>query len=132
MMQPTLPNKTSTKLSVSVKLVSTKDDANSINKSYSGQIQWPENLKVGKMISWNEMLKPENGFVQNNSVTLEVKIEAAKPEGASIDPHHLARPRFAFECYHYRMWSLVLYGMHHQNRQGSWCLSDVPDIDLIG
>lgn len=50
------------------------------------------------MISWNEMLKPENGFVQNNSVTLEVKIEAAKPEGASIDPHHLARPRFAFEC----------------------------------
>lgn len=60
---------------MSVKLVSTKENQPMAQdeKVSTKKMKWPGNLYIGNMISWNELFKPENGYVNNDSITLKLK-----------------------------------------------------------
>lgn len=86
---------------------------NSIKKSETGKVDWPNNLKAINIISWTELLKPENGFVNNNSIILEVEIKADKPEG-DVGPMCVIKPN-QFEC------SICLEGLVGQDMSITTC-----------
>lgn len=73
----------SCRVKMCVKLVSSKGSANSIEKTVRKTIKWPTVLNLSKMASWAQMLKPENGFVDGNSITLKVEIKSDEG-GANI------------------------------------------------
>lgn len=72
--------KNSFKMTMSVKLVSFENYKHSVETSTTDQVKWPENLDIDCITTWDELLKPDNGFVNNNSITLEVEIKASNTE----------------------------------------------------
>lgn len=91
-----LPKKVSCKMTMTIKLLSSKDGINSIEKSGVDQMQWPKKPRITEIASWDEMMKPQNGFVNNSSIILEVEIYAAKPQGDVPDrTKHLKRPHLS-------------------------------------
>lgn len=86
-------------MKMSVTLLSSNDDVDPMKYSVESQVQWPGVLVLENVLSWDEVSKPENGYVNNNSITLEVKIKADKPEGdvPNVDPCNAAK-RGRFEC----------------------------------
>lgn len=81
----------SCEVAMSIKLVSTKENVAQFERVTRKEVKWLEDLFIGNMIPWNELLKPENGFVCNDSITLNIEIKASKPEGAAskvgVKPH---------------------------------------------
>lgn len=65
----------SLKVTMAAKLVSSKENVPSIEKVCETNIENNEVVDLCEIISWGELLKPENGFVENDSIKLEVKIE---------------------------------------------------------
>lgn len=72
--------KVSCEMTMSVKLVSSKNDVDPVEKSLTNHVQWPGNIEIPDVIPWDELCNPENGFVNNQSTTLEVELKAGKPE----------------------------------------------------
>lgn len=108
--------KVSCKMTMSVKLLSSKDDGNSIKKSDTSTVRWPGILDVEDLISWDELLKPENGYVNDHSITLEVKVKADKPDGdIAIVDHSDAAKRRRFEC------AVCLEGLDNQDISATEC-----------
>lgn len=68
------------KVTMTVKLVSSKRNMAPIEKSITRPVQWPGNIEIPNVIAWDELLEPENGFIVDNATTLEVEIKAGKPE----------------------------------------------------
>ncbi len=66
---------------VSVKLISSNIGVKPIDRTFSTVFKTKKHGKnfTMNLISWEELLKLENGFVQNGSITLEVEIKAEKP-----------------------------------------------------
>lgn len=95
----TASSKISCKMAMSVKVLSSKNDAAAIIKSTSGQIEWLGILKLNDIAPWNEMLKVEKRFVNNDAIVLEVEIKAQNPLGGVLNagPKGVAKP-LQFEC----------------------------------
>ena len=64
----------------SIKLLSTKSGVDPIEQKESVLLQSYERSCMDNIASWNELFKPENGFVNKDSITLEVEIKMSKPE----------------------------------------------------
>lgn len=43
-------------------------------------MKWPGNIEIPDFIPWDELMKPENGFIINHSVTLVVEVKVGKSE----------------------------------------------------
>lgn len=71
------------KITTTIKLISSKEGVQPIEKSYSKQYQYLENFTASQNISWDEMIKRENGYVNDNSIRLEVEIDVEKPKGGA-------------------------------------------------
>lgn len=67
-------NKILCKVIMSIKLLSSRENVNSIEKTRTKQLLSSEYLVIDNILSWNELFKPENVFVNENSITLEVSI----------------------------------------------------------
>ncbi|XP_055297306.1 uncharacterized protein LOC129565945 isoform X2 [Sitodiplosis mosellana] len=71
----------SCKLEVLLKLISSKKDVKPIEPApQTAVLKNYGVLTVGKIISWDELVKPENGFVNDNSIVMEVEVRASKSE----------------------------------------------------
>lgn len=67
-------NESSKKMNVSIKLVSANEQIN-YNKKFEGIVFQPsENRTYKTLLSWDELIKPENGFVNDNSITIQVEV----------------------------------------------------------
>lgn len=56
-------------------LISSKGDSNRVQKVQQKNILYPATLAIRQFISWDEMLKIENGFITNDSIIIEIKIK---------------------------------------------------------
>lgn len=68
------------KAMMTAKLVSSNKDGIQIEKTITSKMKQSETLKLQDIVSWTEMCKPENGFVNNNSIVFEVGIKTANPQ----------------------------------------------------
>lgn len=68
------------KAMMTAKLVSSNKDGIQIEKTITSKMKQSETLKLQDIVSWTEMFKPENGFVNNNSIVFEVGIKTANPQ----------------------------------------------------
>lgn len=73
--------KVSCQVTMSVKLKSSKEDVDPIEKSNAKNVQWSGSMYIYSLVLWEEMLKPQNGFVNENSITLKIEIKSDKPVG---------------------------------------------------
>lgn len=82
-----LQSKTSSKnvscqMTMSVRLISSNQVP--IERAATENMQWPNVLYIRDIVAWDELIKPSNGFInQNNtnSISLEVEIRSEKPTG---------------------------------------------------
>lgn len=63
----------SCEVKVIVQLSSTNDDH--IERQQTQKIEAHDGLYINDLIPWNELLKPENKFIHNNSIEIEVEIK---------------------------------------------------------
>lgn len=68
----------SCKITLTVYILSSKRDLTPITKTQSFQM-CDVGLLIENILPWEELIKPENCFVNNNTVTFKVKIELDKP-----------------------------------------------------
>lgn len=64
-----------------IKLLSSKADINPIEETLTESVFKSTDFLAMDILAWNELFKPENGYVRNDSITLEVNIETYKPRG---------------------------------------------------
>lgn len=81
---------------MTIALLSSKQQADRIEESNEDRT---EVLFVSDIIAWDELMAPKNRFVNNNSITLQVKIEVGQPDGdvANIGSQNVIK-RGRFEC----------------------------------
>lgn len=72
----------SCKSKVTVKLISSKKKVKIIEKVEEKTLKRLNNI-ICNPVSWDELLDPENGYVNNNSIVIEVEVKTSKPEGVS-------------------------------------------------
>lgn len=53
---------------------------------------------VEDIISWKELLKLNNGFVKDNSITLEVKIDVGRPNSTDGGSSNYVTKHRRFQC----------------------------------
>lgn len=82
------------KRTMSIKLLSSKGATKSIEKIGNNDVGDTSVLTVDDITSWTELLKPENGFVENGSIVMEVAIKMTQPTEANIDQ----AKRLKLEC----------------------------------
>lgn len=70
----------SCKVTMLAKLVSSKADGSPMDKIGTKRLRDFDELALQGIVSLNEVLKPENGFVNNNSVVFDIEIKTDKPE----------------------------------------------------
>lgn len=74
----------SCKMRMSIKLISTSKEVKSIEPNVQTKdFQRKQALLFPRIIQWDELFKQQNGFVNDNSIVMEVKIESDKPKGAA-------------------------------------------------
>ncbi|XP_055297304.1 uncharacterized protein LOC129565943 [Sitodiplosis mosellana] len=73
-------DKFSCKTKMWIRLISSKGDEKSIEEADNETFESAKKIFVVEVVSWDELFKPENGFVNNNSITMEVEIKMSKPE----------------------------------------------------
>lgn len=72
-------------MTMKIKLISLKENVRPIEKCITKEYQYLNSSSAVEVVSWEEMIKSENGFVSNNSITLEIEIEAEKPCGPKLN-----------------------------------------------
>lgn len=91
----------STKVTIAVNVVSSKDGLDSIEKSCTKMVQWPEALKIRNIVCWDEMMKPKNEFVNGNSITLKIELKSDKEVGGdatNVNRNNVTAKRRRIEC----------------------------------
>lgn len=102
-------NSTSTEFScktkVSVKLVPMKTGGKKIEQEQMKQIKPHKFMQMQRLIPWYELRNPENGFINNNSIVIEVEIKTENPDGIaqgnkrkSSNPRDVEAKRYELEC----------------------------------
>lgn len=81
----------SCKVTWSIKLVSLENALNPIEKTQTELLESSEYMILSNIVSWTEMHKPENGFVNNDSITLQIEIKTSKPKGDALDDMPIAK-----------------------------------------
>lgn len=104
----------SCEMEMSVKLLSTNGDMDPIVES--DDVDNSEYLDIESVISWDKMMKSKNVYVKKNSITLEVKLKAAEPEGdvPNVSQTNAAKRR-RLEC------SICLEDMDDQDTSATQC-----------
>lgn len=74
---------------MTVTLISTNDRVKSIQKSQTQNIEAHGGLCVNDLIRWDELLKPENEFIRNNSITIEVEVKGETCTKVEVKPVRL-------------------------------------------
>ncbi|XP_055296499.1 uncharacterized protein LOC129565538 [Sitodiplosis mosellana] len=82
--------KISFKSKASVKLISSEGDEKTVEVNRVRSYKNSSELFQFEVGSWDELFKPENGFVKNNSIIMEVLIIMTKPEGVRDDQNDSA------------------------------------------
>lgn len=74
-------NAVSCKATITVKLISTQNEVTPIEKSCTNICDKiiQRIVDIRQIISWDELLKPQNGYVQNDAITMEVDVKVEKP-----------------------------------------------------
>lgn len=71
----------SCKLAWSIKLTSLNEDIDPIEKTQTELLHSSDYLIMDDIVSWKEIVKPENGYINNNSIVFDVEFRADKPRG---------------------------------------------------
>lgn len=79
-----IPN-VSCKMAMSIKLVSSKIGVFPIEKCDIHQYNCSMDLNVVEVVSWKELIKEENGFVNNDSIMLKIELNSDKPKCDDAD-----------------------------------------------
>lgn len=66
------------------KMQSSVEGVQNINKSSNSRLQHYQTVKI-KIISWEELFKPENGFIVNDSIQFEVKVKVDKVDEVALN-----------------------------------------------
>lgn len=69
-------------VTIDFRMKSSKAEVQEIKIKKIAQLKMTDHVNVYSIISWNELFKPENGFVVNHSISFEVKIKVDKVEEA--------------------------------------------------
>lgn len=86
----------SCKVMWSISLLSQKNDVDPIGKNQTELLLSSDYLIMNDIAPWTEIFKPDNGFVNDDSITLEIEIKANKPQGdIEHDMPMAKRARFA-------------------------------------
>lgn len=64
----------SPKIKVSAKIISTKVGVKAVERVGTWKLEQRASLLMKRLVSLDELTKPENGFIQNNSITIEIKL----------------------------------------------------------
>lgn len=80
----------SCKIRASFKLISSKGPTKCITMEREQIIKCLDLINVKVLVSWDQLLDEENGFVVNNEITIEVEVKANKPTG--VMPSAQERP----------------------------------------
>lgn len=67
-----------------VKVISPKPTVRSIEKCVTKTYEHLTDLNATELLLWDDLVNEENGFVNDNSITLEIKIESDNPEECDI------------------------------------------------
>lgn len=97
-----------------MKLVSSIEDVKSIEKVDEKCFKSSEKLLTMHLVSWDELLKPENGFINDNSIVIEVVMQADKPQGGNA-PLEVVHNQHKLEC------SICLGSLGHQAVSSTPC-----------
>ncbi|XP_055304351.1 E3 ubiquitin-protein ligase rnf8-A-like [Sitodiplosis mosellana] len=62
-----------------VKLISSKSSVKPIEQIQVKEMNKGDCFEVEQLISWDELLKSQNGFVNNNSIVIEIELKVNKP-----------------------------------------------------
>lgn len=65
-------------VSKSVKIISVNEQQQRVQKIEAKQIQRKEGLVMERLITWDDLIRQQNGFIDNGSVSLEIEINAEK------------------------------------------------------
>lgn len=71
-------------ITMTVKLVSSKNADKSIEKITNQEMRQLEIASVN-IVSHTELVKPDNGFVENGSINIEIEIKAKEPTGRILN-----------------------------------------------
>lgn len=63
-------------VAIRAKLISSNDNIKAIERVKQTHLRASKNLLSMNLMTWDELVKPENGFVQDNSAVIEVEIES--------------------------------------------------------
>ncbi|KAG4070371.1 hypothetical protein HA402_006513 [Bradysia odoriphaga] len=108
----------SCKIQMTVKLISSRADKK-IEQVRNRTILSFGVLGISNIISWKELMMPQNGFIQNDVIFIEVDIKASRPDGAhrndkSNSTHDVKRAKMecpiCFESLHQKKVSFVPCG----------------------
>lgn len=92
--------KISCKVQLLVKVLSSKLSVKPIEQICNAKLKKSGAcIETERLISWDELLKSKNGFVNNGSIVIEVKVNAGKPEGVDSN----SRKRKATDPLHRKM-----------------------------
>lgn len=76
----TTSDKVECKVRMTAKLMSSQANVTPVEKVKTKVVRRLQFLLTDQLIKWSEMLKAENGFVENDSINLEIEIKIDKPE----------------------------------------------------
>lgn len=71
---------------MTVSLISMNEHTKTIEQIRTHNIEAHGGLCVDNLISWDELIKPENQFIRNNSITIEVEIHGKTCTNAEVRP----------------------------------------------
>lgn len=69
---------------MAIKVVSSKKDVRSFEKSVIRQYDSTKRLVSTSLLSWDVLINAENGYVNDNSVTLEIEVQSDEPNAKRI------------------------------------------------
>ncbi|XP_055296498.1 uncharacterized protein LOC129565537 [Sitodiplosis mosellana] len=70
-------------VSASVKISSLNEQFQRVQKIEAKQVQRKDGLVMERLITWDDLMRPQNGHIDNGSVTLEIEINAERRLGVA-------------------------------------------------
>lgn len=90
-------NKTALKVKINCRLISSKGDAKTVDITEEKLFENSNRSLVFRVISWEELLKPINGFVKNKSIIMDLDVKMEKLKRVAEIPASQTQKR-RLEC----------------------------------
>lgn len=68
-----------------VKIISSSTRLQTLQKMQAKELRRKEGLVMEQLIAWDDLIKPQNGFIKNGSIILEIEISAEKPQDTILN-----------------------------------------------